>query len=268
MAVEFYDEYTNFKNLKFDVRINGHGAVYGSSDSGKSTAITKMCLSGMFSHCKTIIFVNGRSSSQLSKSFIDTMMKRWQTLVFNYRVSSEEELNATINKIEKSLLAHRKNEYKRIGISNPPDHVDMRPGMEFGNAKIIIDDLHKEVVKSAAITRHFQSIRHSGIELIFVTQSFKNINSHDQIKENLSWVLLFMTTQNRKTLRAFLADGSRHRQERMVSAPKDGISCKSSLEFIYNNIVQLGKKFWDSTATKLGICLFVCPNEGRKKYVT
>ena len=43
MAVEFYDEYSNFKNLTFDTRINGHGAIYGSSDSGKSTAIRKLC---------------------------------------------------------------------------------------------------------------------------------------------------------------------------------------------------------------------------------
>ena len=159
----------------------------------------------MFSQSITIIFINGKATKPPA-DFIKLMMDRWKTLIFSYRVTTELELSTTIEKIERSLIEHRKKEYKKLGFSSLPDNVDLRPGIEFGNAKIIIDDLHKEVVKSSAITRHFQSIPHSGIELIFVTQSFKNINSHDQIKKNISWVLFLKTCQNQQTLRNFLSD--------------------------------------------------------------
>ena len=93
----------------------------------------------MFSQSITIIFINGKST----KPPADFIKK---TLIFSYRVTTELELSTTIEKIERSLIEHRKKEYKKLGFSSPPDNVHLRPGIEFGNAKIIIDDLHKEVV--------------------------------------------------------------------------------------------------------------------------
>ena len=182
--VEFVSSYKNFEGLKYDPRIIGHGAVYGSSSCGKSTLTRNFCLNGMFRHCQTIVFLN-RKTSSLPANFADTMKQRWNTLIYSYRITSEEELYSKINEIENSFCEHRRAEYKTMGINTPPDEVDFRPNMSFGNLKIIIDDLHKEVVKSDPLARKFQSIRHSGIELLFVTQSFKNTNMHDLIKEPL-----------------------------------------------------------------------------------
>ena len=105
--------------------------------------------------------------------------------------------------------------------------------MGFGNLKVIIDDLHKEVVKSDPLARKFQSIRHSGIEMLFVTQSFKNINMHNLIKENFSFVLLFKLSQNKMTLRNCLSDLS-------VTSTTARVRQKfrSSFEYIFAQTVQ------------------------------
>ena len=105
--------------------------------------------------------------------------------------------------------------------------------MEFGNIKIIIDDLHKEVVKSDPLARKFQAIRHSGIELLFVTQSFKNTNMHDLIKENLSYVILFKLSQNKVTVKNYLSDLSMLSTSASV---KQEYRC--TLEYIYSRLVQ------------------------------
>ena len=189
----------------YDARIVGHGAIYGSSLCGKSTLVKNLCLNGMFQHCKTIVFLNGKTSA-MPKRFVETMKQRWKTLVYSFRITNESELYSKINEIEESFCRHRKEEYSAIGVKTPPDEVDFRPNMGFGNLKIIIDDLHKEVVKSDPLARKFQSIRHSGIELLFVTQSFKNTNMQDLIKENLAYVILFKLSQNKVTVRNYLSD--------------------------------------------------------------
>ena len=61
--VEFVSNYKNFAGLKYDARIVGHGAFYGSSLCGKSTLVKNLCLNGMFQHCKTIVFLNGKTSA-------------------------------------------------------------------------------------------------------------------------------------------------------------------------------------------------------------
>ena len=187
--VEFVSRYENFEGLEYDPRIIGHGAVYGSSQCGKSHLVRQLCLNGMFRHCKTIVFMNGKCS-KMNSTFVQTMKSRWDTLVYSYQITSEPQLITKLNEIEDAFLAHRSDEYKSLR-KTMPEEVDMSPGMEFANLKIVMDDLHKEVVKSETLARKFQSIRHSGIELLFVTQSFKNINMHDLIKENLMFVIIF-----------------------------------------------------------------------------
>ena len=70
--VEFVSRYENFAGLEYDSRITGHGEIYGSSSCGKSTLVRNLCLNGMFQHCKTLVFLNGKTSS-LPKGFEATM---------------------------------------------------------------------------------------------------------------------------------------------------------------------------------------------------
>ena len=154
-------------------------------------------------------------------------------MIYSYRITSEAEFMSKINEIEESFCKHRKDEYNALGIKIPPDEVDFRPNMGFGNLKIVIDDLHKEVVKSETLARKFQSIRHSGIELLFVTQSFKNTNMHDLIKENFTYVILFKLSQNKVTVRSFLADLSL-----VSSTARAKQESRSSLEYIFTRMVQ------------------------------
>ena len=231
--VEFVSRYEKFEGLEYDPRIIGHGAVYGSSQSGKSHLVKQMALNGMFRHCKTLVFLNGKCS-KIDPVFVQTMKLRWDTLVYSYQITSEPQLIAKINEIEDAFLTHRSNEYKALK-KTMPEEVDMRLGMEFANLKIVMDDLHKEVVKSETLARKFQSVRHSGIELLFVTQSFKNVNMHDLIKENLMYVIMFKLSQNKVTLNGYLSDLS------MISSRSRATSVqyRSSLEYIYNRLVQM-----------------------------
>ena len=230
--VEFVSKYDNYAGLKYDSKIVGHGAIYGSGMCGKSTLVRRLCENGMFQHCRTIVFLNGKTSD-LPRGFAELMKQRWKTLIYSYRITSEAELMSKINEIEESFCKHRKDEYNALGIKIPPDEVDFRPNMGFGNLIIVIDDLHKEVVKSETLARKFQSIRHSGIELLFVTQSFKNTNMHDLIKENFTYVILFKLSQNKVTVRSFLADLS------LVSCTaRAKQESRSSLEYIFTRMVQ------------------------------
>ena len=229
--VEFVSRYENFVGLEYDSRVTGHGAIYGSSSCGKSTLVRNLCLNGMFKHCKTVVFLNGKTSA-LPSGFEKTMKQRWGTLVYSYRIANESELISKINEIEDSFLLHRQHEYAKVGESTP-DEIDLRSNMGFGNLKIIIDDLHKEVVKSDTLARKFQAIRHSGIELLFVTQSFKNTNMHDLIKENLSYVILFKLSQNKVTVKSYLSDLSMS-----SSSVRSKQEYRSTLEYIYSRMVQ------------------------------
>ena len=173
-----------------------------------------------------------RKTSSLPKGFEATMKQRWGTLVYLYRINHESELISKINEIEDSFLSHRQDEYSKMGESTP-DEIDLRKNMEFGNMKIIIDDLHKELVKSDPLARKFQAIRHSGIELLFVTQSFKNTNMHDLIKENLSYVILFKLSQNKVTVKSYLSDLSM-----LSTSARAKQEYRSTLEYIYSRLVQ------------------------------
>ena len=232
IMVEFVSKYDNYAGLKYDPKIVGHGAIYGSSLCGKSTLVRRLCENGMFQHCRTIVFLNGKTND-LPRGFAETMKQRWRTLIYSYRITNEAELISKINKIEESFCKHRKDEYNAMGIKIPPDEVDFRPNMGFGNLKIVIDDLHKEVVKSETLARKFQWIRHSGIELLFVTQSFKNTNMHDLIKENLSYVIFFKLSQNKVTIRSYLSDLSL-----VSSTARAKQQSRSSLEYIFSHMVQ------------------------------
>ena len=229
--VEFVSRYEKFDGLEYSPIIGGHGAIYGTTSCGKSYLVKEMCLNGCFSHCATIVFLGGKSYVN-DENFIKTMKNNWNTLVYCYEIRTEEQLSAKINEIEKTLLDHRKAEYKRLGVE-PSDDIDMRPNMAFANVKIVIDDLHKQVVKSMKISSKFAFIRHSGCELLFVTQSFKNVNMHDLVKENLMWVILFKLTQNKITLNTFLSDLSLHTSR----SRSKNITYRSSLECIYNKLV-------------------------------
>ena len=149
-----------------------------------------------------------------------------------YRINHESELISKINEIEDSFLSHHQDEYSKMGESTP-DEIDLRKNMEFGNMKIIIDDFHKEVVKSDPLARKFQAIRHSGIELLFVTQSFKNTNMHDLIKENLSYVILLKLSQNKVTVKSYLSDLSM-----LSTSVRAKQEYRSTLEYIYSRLVQ------------------------------
>lgn len=232
--VEFINSYDSFEGLEYDPRLTGHGAVYGSTSCGKSSLVRDLALNGLFSHCKTIIHLNGNSNS-MPADYVRRMKIWWNTSVYCYQIANEEELHAKIQRIETEFLAHRENEYKSLSPpEKPPNEVDMRPNRGFGNCKIIIDDLHKQVIKSESVGMKFQAIRHSGIELLFVTQSFKNVSSHDLIKENLMFVILFKLTQNVVTMNGFLQGLSLYRKGR-----KGVGSWSSSVEYIYHKLVQM-----------------------------
>lgn len=231
--VEFVSRYENFEGLVYSSLISGHGAIYGTTACGKSYLVKKLCLNGNFAHCGAIVFLGGKSGS-LPETFVNDMKDHWNTLVYSYQVRTEEELLAKVNEIEDSIVRHRNSEYKRLGVK-PVDDVDMRPNMAFANVKIIIDDLHKQVVKSVEISTKFAFIRHSGVELLFVTQSFKNINMHDLVKENLMWVVLFKLSQNKVTLNSFLSDLSLHSSKSRTK----GQVYRSSLEYIYTKLVMM-----------------------------
>ena len=96
----------------------------------------------------------------MPKDFVDTMKTRWKTLIYSYEIRSEPELTSKLNEIEQSFNEHRKKECKRMRRKDPIEDIDTRPGMEFSNLMIVIDDLHKEVVTSRELARKFQSIRH------------------------------------------------------------------------------------------------------------
>ena len=257
--VEFVSRYEKFEGLEYDPRVIGHGAVYGSSQSGKSHLVKQLCLKGMFRHCKTLVFLNGKCS-KMNPVFIETMKSRWNTLVYSYQITSETQLITKINEIEDAFLLHRSNEYKSLK-KTMPEEVDMRPGMEFANLKIIMDDLHKEVVKSETLARKFQSVRHSGIELLFVTQSFKNINMHDLIKENLMFVIIFKLSQNKVTLNGYLSDLS------MISSRSraTNVQYRSSLEYIYNRLVLMNDSILGFTSDETSYLYIAMPKRTCKK---
>lgn len=257
--VEFVSRYEKFEGLEYDPRVIGHGAVYGSSQSGKSHLVRHLCLNGMFRHCKTLVFLNGKCS-KMNPTFVETMKSRWDTLVYSYQITSEPQLITKINEIEDAFLVHRSNEYKSMK-KPTPEEVDMRPGMEFANLKIIMDDLHKEVVKSETLARKFQSVRHSGIELLFVTQSFKNINMHDLIKENLMFVIIFKLSQNKVTLNGYLSDLS------MISSRSRATSVqyRSSLEYIYNRLVLMNDSILGFTSDETSYLYIAMPKRSCKK---
>lgn len=257
--VEFVSRYEKFEGLEYDPRVIGHGAVYGSSQSGKSHLVRQLCLNGMFRHCKTLVFLNGKCS-KMSPSFVQTMKSRWDTLVYSYQIVSEPQLIAKINEIEDAFLEHRSIEYKSLRKSMP-EEVDMRAGMEFGNLKIIMDDLHKEVVKSETLARKFQSVRHSGIELLFVTQSFKNTNMHDLIKENLMFVIVFKLSQNKVTLNGYLSDLS------MISSRSraTNVRYRSSLEYIYNRLVLMNDSILGFAPDETSYLYVAMPKRSCKK---
>lgn len=257
--VEFVSRYEKFEGLEYDPRVIGHGAVYGSSQSGKSHLVKQLCLNGMFRHCKTLVFLNGKCS-KMNPVFIETMKSRWNTLVYSYQITSETQLITKINEIEDAFLLHRSNEYKSLK-KTMPEEVDMRPGMEFANLKIIMDDLHKEVVKSETLARKFQSVRHSGIELLFVTQSFKNINMHDLIKENLMFVIIFKLSQNKVTLNGYLSDLS------MISSRSraTNVQYRSSLEYIYNRLVLMNDSILGFTSDETSYLYIAMPKRTCKK---
>ena len=229
--VEFVSRYEKFDGLEYSPLIKGHGAIYGSSSCGKSYLVKDMCLNGCFSHCATIVLLGGQSTIT-DDQFVKTMKDNWNTLVYCYQIRTEEELLRKINEIEETLLEHRKVEYKRLNVE-PSADIDMRPNMAFANVKIIIDDLHKQVVKSINISSKFAFIRHSGCELLFITQSFKNVCMHDLVKENLMWVIVFKLSQNKITLNTFLSDLSLHSSRSRSKT----VTHRSSLEFIYQKLV-------------------------------
>lgn len=232
---EFISTYQNYAGLKFDADLTGHGAVYGCGGSGKTYVVNKLMLNGQMKKFKTIVLLASKSNPP-TPQFLKTMKERWGTSVYFYRISSQEELEGKIRSLEDSFLKHRIDQYARVK-KMPPDHVDLRPGYAFGNLKLIIDDLHKEVVNSKYIAGAFQFIRHSGIEFLWLTQSFKNTNHHDLIKENLQFVIIFKLTQNKVTLKSYLADLSLH-----TSGGRVTNKIKSSLEKIYNNLVMQNDK--------------------------
>ena len=233
--VEFVSSYENCAGHEYSPILSGHGAVYGSSSCGKTTLIMKMCENGMFADCKTIVFLNGKSSACFTPRFQEMMKVRWGTFVYSKTLNSEAELSSQIKKIEDAFCSHRIREYGSRFQEKPPDEVDDRPGREFGNLKIIIDDLHNEVVGSELLAQKFQSIRHSGISLLFVTQTFKNTGRHDLIKENLSFVILFKLSQNKTTLKSYLSDLS---LKSSSGARLKSDEYRSSLEYIYDKMVK------------------------------
>ena len=232
--VEFVSSYENCAGHEYSPLMSGHGAVYGSSSCGKTTLIMKLCENGMFADCKTIVFLNGKSSACFTDRFQQLMRVRWGTFVYVKTLNSEAELSSQIKKIEDMFCSHRIREYAKFN-EKPPDQVDDRPGREFGNLKIIIDDLHNEVVGSELLAQKFQSIRHSGISLLFVTQTFKNTGRHDLIKENLSFVILFKLSQNKTTLKSYLSDPS---LKSASGARLKSDEYRSSLEYIYDKMVK------------------------------
>ena len=178
--VEFVSRYNKSNGLEYTPMLIMHGAFYGSTGSRKSYLVRDLCLNGMYKHCRTIVFLNGKTE-KMTDDFVKTMKTRWNTLIYSYKITSEPQLMNKINDIERSFYEHRKQEYRDL---NEPflEEIDMRPGFESFNMMIVIDDLHKEVICSHDLARKFQSIRHVGIQFLFVTQSFKNINMHDLIK--------------------------------------------------------------------------------------
>lgn len=229
--VEFVSRYEKFEGHEYNPNLTGHGAIYGTTSCGKSHLVDDLCLNGRFSHCRTIVFLNGKSTKKSDK-FVADMKDMWETLIYSYQIRTEEELLAKINEIEDALIRHRNTEYKRLGVPSCDD-IDLRPGMAFANVKIVIDDLHKQVVKSVDVAAKFAFIRHSGVEMLFVTQSFKNVNMHDLVKENLMWVVLFKLSQNKVTLNSFLDDLSLHSSKSRTK----GQLFRSSLQYIYTKLV-------------------------------
>ena len=258
--VEFINSYDRFEGLEYDPRLTGHGAAYGSTSCGKTSLVRDLALNGMFSHCRTIIHLNGNTNSMPS-DYVNRMKAWWKTKVYCYQIASEDELHAKIQQIETEFLAHREHEYKSLcPPEKPPSEVDMRPNRGFGNCKIIIDDLHKQVIKSESIGMKFQAIRHSGIELLFVTQSFKNVSSHDLIKENLMYVILFKLTQNVVTMKGFLQGLSLYRKGRR------GIGdWSSSVEYIYHKLVQMNNTILGFNEDETCYLFINLPKRGPKK---
>ena len=177
-------------DIVYDGRIRHHGAFYGSTGSGKSMLIRELCLNGFYSHCRKIVFMNGKSDPMCAK-FVGRMREEWKTNVYSYAITNEAQLTAKICDIEEAFVKRRVAEYGKLN-RKPPDDVNKAPGM---------DDLHKEVLDSQKVAQKFQSVRHVGIQLLFITQSFKNTTYHDLIKENYGYVVFFNLTHNRIALR-------------------------------------------------------------------
>lgn len=232
---EFINTYNDYEGTKFDSNLNGHGAIYGCGGSGKTYVVNELMLNGMFKSYKTIVILASKTNPP-PDNFKRTMKVRWDTNVHFYRITSQDELEGKLREIETTFVKHRIKQYARVNKGEkPPDFTDFREGYAFGNLRIILDDLHKEVVNSQFMARTFQHIRHSGIDLLWLTQSFKNAGGHDLIKDNLNFMLFFKLTQNRTTFRNYLNDLSMFTSAGSRSTAND--RSKSSLEKIYNKLV-------------------------------
>ena len=226
--------YDKLTDIVYDSRIKHHGAFYGSTGCGKSRLIKDLLVNGKYSHCRTVVFLNGKTGP-IDKDLVSRMQRDWRTNVYSYSIASKEELSAKMCEIETAFVKHRVEQYAKLKLK-PPDDVNMKPGMGFGNMLIIMDDLHKEVLGSQTVAQKFQSIRHVGIQLLFITQSFKNGATHDLIKENYGYVVFFNLTQNRISLYSYMADLSVKR------APARNCSSRSSLEYIYTRLARMNDK--------------------------
>ena len=229
--VEFVSRYDKLDGMQYSNLLTNHGAFYGTTGSGKSYLIKDLCENGMFKHCRTIVFLNGKSTP-LDEKFRVLMMERWKTQIYSYNIQSEAELTAKINEIEQAFIQHRIKEYAKLK-RKPPDEVSLEPNMAFGNMLLVIDDLHKEAINSNTLIQKFQAIRHVGMQLLFITQSFKNVGLHDVIKENLGYVVFFKLSQNKQTLRSYLSELSIYNNTSRTSA------FRSSLEYIFHKLVRM-----------------------------
>ena len=69
-------------------------------------------------------------------------------------------------------------------------------------------------------------------------------------------------SKSTNTEKLFIRYKSRYRHDRAPRVPKNGISCKSSLEYIYINVVQLGKKILGFDEYETGHVYIRIPKRG------
>lgn len=231
--VSLVGQYENYQQLKFDTLMHGHGAIYGSTNCGKSFLFRELCLNGMYAHCKTICLLVAMRQS-VPKKFVQQMKKKWKTVVQVTEISNKEQMMAELLELTKRFKEHREREYRKCGLP-VADGLDMKVGNRFANMLVVLDDLHCETVKDDLPARTFQKARHVGIQILFITQTIKNTGNHDVIKENYDYVFLFRLNQNQSTLLSQLSGSSLH------SAGTNRTRSQASLCRLYHDLVVLNK---------------------------